>query len=304
MNLRVLLALGLVLCAPFANAQSTRARLDDLELRMGQVEGVVRGQALVELSQRIDALEAEARALRGDLDVLEKDTAQLRQQQIDVVADFERRLAALEARATVSAESSAPETKPVPADTTAPAASGVVEAAAPVPATPSAQAAETVSPEQATAPALPVQPASTTQLPAPAQPAPATSPPLPSETPEVAYGRAFDSLKAARYADAIAGMSNFIARHPGHPLVDNAQYWLGQTYYVTRDYPKAVEAFALVVERAPESSKAPDALLKRGLCEIELARSDAARATLNEVIRRYPQNDAARIAREQLTRIR
>jgi tol-pal system protein YbgF len=120
----------------------------------------------------------------------------------------------------------------------------------------------------------------------------------------VLYGRAFDALKAANYPEAIAGMSGFVAQFPTHPLADNAQYWLGQTYYVTRDYAKAIEAFASVGSRSPDSSKAPDALLKKGLSELSLGRNDAARASFNEVLRRYPQNDVVRTAREQLGRLR
>jgi TolA-binding protein len=73
---------------------------------------------------------------------------------------------------------------------------------------------------------------------------------------------------------------------------------------VTRDYAKAIEAFASVGSRSPDSSKAPDALLKKGLSELSLGRNDAARASFNEVLRRYPQNDVARTAREQLGRLR
>lgn len=288
MKIRFLSVLLLALSASTANAQSTRARLDDLELRMGQIEEVVRGQALVELSQRLAALETEVRAIRGDLELLQKENSDLRKQQSDVVAEFERRLAALESQA---APTVAPSSVEAPVES--PAATPV-EAPVETPATPATPAEAPPATPVSTPPATPETPA------APAAAAAST----PSESPEIAYGRAFDALKAARYADAIRGMTDFMARHSQHPLADNAQYWLAQTYYVTRDYPKALEAFAAVVQRAPDSAKAPDALYKRGLCELELARADVARATLNEVIRRYPQNDAARLAREQLARMR
>jgi TolA-binding protein len=45
-------------------------------------------------------------------------------------------------------------------------------------------------------------------------------------------------------------------------------------------------------------------LLKKGISEFELGRATNARATLDEVVRRFPQNDAARLAREQLARMR
>jgi tol-pal system protein YbgF len=121
---------------------------------------------------------------------------------------------------------------------------------------------------------------------------------------EALYNRAFDALKAARYPEAIEGMKAFLAAHPQHPLADNAQYWLGQTYYLSRDYARAVEAFSAVGGRSPDRSKAPDALLKKGLSEIELKRNEDARRSLSELLQRYPESDAARTAADALQKLR
>lgn len=263
-----------------AHAQSTRERLESLELQVTQLQEAVRGQALVELSQRLDALEAEARALRGDLDILQRDNEERRKQQTDLASEFDRRIAAVEARLAAAATVQTAQSAVAPAAGEQTAMAGVV-----------AGETASVGSMPTPTPTAPSAPASTS--------APATT-----ESPEVLYGRAFDALKASNYPEAISGMSGFIAQFPMHPLSDNAQYWLGQTYYVTRDYAKAIDAFAAVGSRSPDSSKAPDALLKKGLSELSLGRNDAARASFNEVLRRYPQNEAARSAREQLTRLR
>ena len=276
-----LAAAVLALWALPAHAQSTRERLESLELQVTQLQEAVRGQALVELSQRLDALEAEARALRGDLDILQRDNEDRRKQQTDLASEFDRRIAAIEARLAAATSVSAAQSSGA-----SPAGEQTADAGAAV--------------ADQTAAVASMTPAAPTASSAPAS----TSAPVPTESPEVLYGRAFDALKASNYPDAISGMSAFVAQFPTHPLADNAQYWLGQTYYVTRDYAKAIDAFAAVGSRSPDSSKAPDALLKKGLSELSLGRNDAARASFNEVLRRYPQNDAARTAREQLARLR
>ncbi len=260
-----------------AHAQSTRERLESLELQVTQLQEAVRGQALVELSQRLDALEAEARALRGELDILQRENEERRKQQADLAGEFDRRIAVIEAR--------------LAAATAAPVAPTALTPVSGEPTT------ETGAVSSETAGVAPTPPAASS-VPA------ATSAPVTTESPEVLYGRAFDALKAANYPEAISGMSGFVTQFPTHPLADNAQYWLGQTYYVTRDYAKAIDAFTALGSRSPDSSKAPDALLKKGLSELSLGRNDAARASFNEVLRRYPQNDAARAAREQLGRLR
>jgi len=267
-----------------AFAQSTRARLDDLELRMRQTEETLRGQALVEMSQRLDTLETDLRALRGDLEVLQKDNEDLRKRQQDLAKDFERRIAELESKLT--ALQAAPPAPPQLSGATRPATESLaVGESAPLP--------PVAAPATSTAPSATAKPTAT-----------AAESPAAAERPEVLYGRAFDALKASKFPEAITGMRDFLLKHPAHPLADNAQYWLAQTHYVTRDYAQAIEAFAGFIARSPDSTRVPDALLKKGIGEFELGRSTNARATLDEVVRRFPQNDAARSAREQLARMR
>jgi len=273
-----------------AFAQSTRARLDDLELRMRQTEETLRGQALVEMSQRLDTLETDLRALRGDLEVLQKDNDDLRKRQQDLTKDFAQRIAELESKMT--ALQVAPPAPPQLSEATRPATESLaVGESAPLP--PAAAPATSTAPVTSTAPSASAKPIAT-----------AAESPAAAERPEVLYGRAFDALKASKFPEAITGMRDFLLKHPAHPLADNAQYWLAQTHYVTRDYGQAIEAFAGFIARSPDSPRVPDALLKKGISEFEVGRSANARATLDEVVRRFPQNDAARLAREQLARMR
>lgn len=257
---RTALFMALAFVAP-AMAQSTKSRLEGLEQRLGQLEEVMKGQALVEMSQRVDQLERELRELRGEVDALVQANAALKKQQLDIAADLEQRLAAIEARERAAAEAAAQAAAPAGQGASTPVEGSVME--------PGAAAADTGG-----------------------------------KSPELRYGEAFDALKAGKYPEAIAGMQEFLTLHPNHPLADNAQYWLGQTYYVTRDYERAIAAFAAVGVRPTDLAKTPDALLKKGLSEIELKRPDAARATLADLVNRFPNSDAARTARERLQSLR
>ena len=71
-------------------------RLNDLDTRLAKIERVVTNQSLLELSQRIDALQAEVRTLRGQTEELDNGTEAARKQQRDLYADLDKRLAALE----------------------------------------------------------------------------------------------------------------------------------------------------------------------------------------------------------------
>jgi tol-pal system protein YbgF len=119
-------------------------------------------------------------------------------------------------------------------------------------------------------------------------------------TEQSAYMQALDQLKKGKYPDAIANLQQFLSTYPKSDLADNAQYWLGEAYYVSRDFPKAEAAFKTVVDQWPNSRKAPDALLKLGYTQFELKEYPAARATLTDVTRRFPGTTAAKLAGDRL----
>ena len=216
-----------------AEPDPVQVKLDDVDRRVGQVERVVSNQSLVELTQRVDALQNEVRQLRGQVEELENSNTALRKQQRDLYADLESRLNAMAAT---------------------PAATG--------------------APGDATSAAA-----------------------------QQAYGRAFDALKAGQYPQAIKGFQAFLVSYPRGALSDNAQYWLGEAFYVTRDYDQALAAFTRVSKEWPDSRKLPDALVKQGFALFELKRLADARAVLNDVSTRFPGTEAARLAAERLKRI-
>ena len=124
----------------------------------------------------------------------------------------------------------------------------------------------------------------------------------PSSVEQAVYTQAFDALKAGSYSVAITGFKDFLGTYPASPLAENAQYWLGEAYYVNHDYEAAAGAFRAVLKKWPDSRKAPDALLKLGYTQYAQRQYSAARATLTEVMRKYPGSDSAKLAADRLHR--
>jgi tol-pal system protein YbgF len=118
-----------------------------------------------------------------------------------------------------------------------------------------------------------------------------------------AYDVAFKAIRAGDYVQASREFRSFIKQYPNHPLTPNAWYWLGESYYVTTNYPVALESFQQLLSQFPQSEKAPDALLKVGYSQLELKQDAAAKATLTQVTTRYPGSKAASLAKERLQRI-
>ncbi|NIL93219.1 MAG: tol-pal system protein YbgF [Woeseiaceae bacterium] len=127
--------------------------------------------------------------------------------------------------------------------------------------------------------------------------------PVPGGSDRDNYQAAFELLKEERYDMAAASFKEFLAAFPDSELVDNAQYWLAESYYASNDYEQALRDFQVVIDDHPRSSKVPDALLKMGLCNYNLKRWNEARATLSRVQQDYAETTAARLAGQYLGRM-
>ena len=142
-----------------------------------------------------------------------------------------------------------------------------------------------------------------------APPGPPVAPPVsapPKEpaarpgSPEQAYHAALATFRAREHGQAVLDFLDFIAKYPKHPLVANAQYWIGEAYYVQRDYRQAQTEFQKVLATAPGSAKAGDALLKIGYCQLNLHDTTRARVTWQRVLSEFPKSEAAGKARTLL----
>jgi tol-pal system protein YbgF len=138
-------------------------------------------------------------------------------------------------------------------------------------------------------------------------PTPDTSARAVSEGPAAekdAYDKAFQALKELRYAEAAEQFRSFLQKYPQSEYAGNAQYWLGESYYVTRNYEFALEAFQGMLDSYPDSTKVPDSLLKVGYTHYELKQWDLARAALTQVQEQYPNTTVARLAENRLRSMR
>jgi len=96
----------------------------------------------------------------------------------------------------------------------------------------------------------------------------------------------------------------FIKRYPTSGYGTSALFWLGNAQYATRDYKEAMINFRSLIAKEPEHVRAPEAVLSIANCQIELKDTRGARKTLEDLIKAYPQSEAAMAAKERLPRLK
>jgi tol-pal system protein YbgF len=106
-------------------------------------------------------------------------------------------------------------------------------------------------------------------------------------TPREHYNYAFKLLNQAQYPEAAAAFDTFIKRYPKDPLIGNAYYWEGETYYIRRDYVSAADNFRQGFESLPEGPKAPDNLFKLALSLDAMNRDKEACVVLQQVTTKF-----------------
>jgi len=256
---------GMLILGPLpvaAQRASLLDRVEALERHAGDTS------ANLELLEQTIQLRAELGALRGEIEILQQQSAQLRATLRSQHLDLDERIQALERAATPAAPEDA-QTAEEPASSSADDTHAATD-----------EATDTSSPDAA-------------DLATSAEPA----------DERAAYENAFDALKAGHYQQSARLFREFLQHFPNGEHAANAGYWLGESYYVMEDYANAQLLFETVIEHWPENDKVPAALLKVGLSQYGQKHYDAAEKTLREVEQRHPGTDAARTAAARLRAI-
>jgi tol-pal system protein YbgF len=114
------------------------------------------------------------------------------------------------------------------------------------------------------------------------------------------YEEAINAVRGGDFEKAVAMLVNFQRRYIGSPYADSVRFWLGNSQYGRRDYKEAIAAFRAFVAAAPDHPRAGEALLALANCQAEMKDPKAARKTIEELIKTYPQSEAALAGKERL----
>lgn len=117
------------------------------------------------------------------------------------------------------------------------------------------------------------------------------------------YKDAYTLLRNKQYSQAIPAMKNYIDLYPAGQFTENAHYWLGELYLLQGDSGAARNEFTQIVTKFPSSVKVPDAMLKLGTISAEGNQWAEAKKQFNNIVARYPESSAAKLAEQRLQQI-
>ena len=264
-----LLAAATALLSMDLQAQG-RVRLKDVNERLVRVENVL-DNSLLEMLQQNQALQAEVRQLRGELEGLSNDLNRTRQKVGDYqqlqkqLSELRQQLQQLQARQTVAADDS----------------EGAVPGDEPLTIDPdSADAADAADTEGGTASQQDIDTAASRD-----------------------YQAAFALVQNRQFTEAITAYDRFLTRFPSHKLASNAWYWQGEAMYAERNFEDALANFQVLIDTFPSSGKVPDADLKIGFALMELGYGAEAREQLEFVRSRYDGQNVAALAEQRLLKL-
>jgi len=266
--MRIGITMMLVAAAAFMAAAPAQAQRQSLSDRVGAIEQqLYNNSSNQDLLNQLTQLRQQVERMQGTLEQLQHDNAQLKQANQDAFLDLDERLNRLEGGAAPTVPAAPGSTAPLP----------------PVPAVQPPQAATSERP-----PAVHGDAGSLAN----------------AGDERAAYNVAFDALKAGKYDDSAQLFLSFLDLHPSGVYAPNALYWLGESYYATRNFPMAEQRFRELISRYPTHDKASGGLLKVGLSQFGEGNVDQAQQTLESVVAQYPGSDAARTAQDRLQAIR
>ena len=111
------------------------------------------------------------------------------------------------------------------------------------------------------------------------------------------YEAAKQMLIDGNFAGAETAFARFVQDHADDELAGEAQYWLGEAFYVRGAYQESGRAFAAGLANYPNGSRGPDTLLKLGMSLAALNEKEAACTTFNELDRRFPDSSQTVVQR-------
>lgn len=114
------------------------------------------------------------------------------------------------------------------------------------------------------------------------------------------YDLALRDYQRGDYDVAVRQFTQYIEYFPDSDLADDAQFYIGDSYYTQSLYTPALDAYENLLDTYPDGSKVPATLLKIAFIKVARNEPSEARSYLERVIGEFPDAEEAQLARMRL----
>jgi len=261
-----------------------------LLLSLTSVYAEVSPETVVNIFQRLEALENKSRELTGENEVLKHQLSELKKAQKKGFLSIDERMDTLANRAN----STQPEAPKQPESKKQEKSEKVIIRD---------DAKSKQEADQQKKPAAKITSSAITAEAVTPKPAPIKKTRAPNSYEKETYQAAFSLMKTSPSA-ATKAFQEYIKMQPESPLAANSQYWIGEIMYSHNNYKGAVQEFIKVLQKYKYSDKAPDAAIKLGYSFYALKNWTYARRTFDDVIKYFPENvNAVNLAQRRLAKM-
>jgi tol-pal system protein YbgF len=121
--------------------------------------------------------------------------------------------------------------------------------------------------------------------------------------PDSLYNSGLTDYNSGQYELAIQAFQDYLHYYGETDRASNAQFYIGDSYYIQKKYKTAIAEYDKCIERYPQGNKAAEAQLRKGFALLELGEKSAGARELRSVIEQYPDSHEADLARQRLRKL-
>lgn len=114
------------------------------------------------------------------------------------------------------------------------------------------------------------------------------------------YRRALQSYRDGQPDQAIQQFREYLRNNPKSDQADNAQYWIGESYYSKNDYNRSIIELNEVLLKYPQGDQVPGALLALATSFANSGDKIDAKLILQKLVSDHPRSEEAEVGRRQL----
>lgn len=119
-----------------------------------------------------------------------------------------------------------------------------------------------------------------------------------------AFETAYGLYRAEKYPEAAAAFGEFLQQYPQSMHEANVYYWMGNAHFLSKNYDGAIPAYRFLLDKHDDHPRASDSMLNLAESQLLLKQKTNAKATLKQLIARFPGSDAAATAKQRLAKLK